>query len=315
MRLGSAALRAGARITGKAERIRKKENDFAHLQRSLQLVPRGSLRRCLPSRARATQAFYPSPLGPRAAPAMERVSNGVCGDWRLSDGEFLAAWKLPGPNEKPLWLKRENPMPREARIEFEESNHAYTIDGGKKAPRSVTGLVHSYKAKGFDPKEVVVAMKGGKRWSEKRVDYMKASGEESMSEDEITNKWKSNGAIASARGTLLHWHAECHLNGVAVEEPRSPEFMQFLCVEQRLRELGYRAFRTEVCLMHCGLVLAGQLDALFRHEVTGALCLVDWKRTKTIEFGNRFRSLREPLETLDCANGSLYSMQLNVYLG
>ena len=114
MRLGSAALRAGARITDKAERTRKKENDFAHLQRSLQLVPRGSLRRCLPSRARATQAFYPSPLGPRAAPAMERVGNGVCGDWTLSDGESLAAWKLPGPNEKPSWLKRENPKPREA---------------------------------------------------------------------------------------------------------------------------------------------------------------------------------------------------------
>ena len=83
---------------------------------------------------------------------MQRVNNGICGDWRLPDDEFLAAWTLPGPNDKPLQLKEANPMPREARIEFEESNHAYTIDDSKKAPRSVTGLVHSYEAKGFDPK-------------------------------------------------------------------------------------------------------------------------------------------------------------------
>ena len=169
---------------------------------------------------------------------MESVSNGVCGDWRLPDDEFLVAWKLPGPNEKPLRLKQQNPMPREARIEFDEGTHTYWIDGDKKAPRSVTGLVHSYEAKGFDPTEVVAAMKGGKRWQEKRVAYLKDGGEDSMSEGEITQRWRANGAVASARGTLLHWHAECYLNGVAVEEPHSPEFMQFLCIQLRLHEMG-----------------------------------------------------------------------------
>ena len=65
--------------------------------------------------------------------------------------------------------------------------------------------------------------------------------------------------------------------------------------------------------MHCGLVLAGQLDAASQQEAIQALCLVDWERTKRIEFDNRFRSLKEPLETLDCANGCLYAMQLNIY--
>ena len=65
--------------------------------------------------------------------------------------------------------------------------------------------------------------------------------------------------------------------------------------------------------MHCGLVCCGQLDALFQHEVTADLCLVDWKRTKTIEFENRFRTLNPPLETMPQSNGNVYSMQLNVY--
>lgn len=65
--------------------------------------------------------------------------------------------------------------------------------------------------------------------------------------------------------------------------------------------------------MHCGLALAGQLDALFKHSITGALCLVDWKRTKTIEFHNPFRTLKPPLESLSQSNGNLYSLQLNTY--
>ena len=59
--------------------------------------------------------------------------------------------------------------------------------------------------------------------------------------------------------------------------------------------------------------MAGQADALYKHESTGNLCLLDWKRTKAIRVDNPWRSLCEPLENLPDCNGWLYALQLNTY--
>jgi hypothetical protein len=180
-----------------------------------------------------------------------------------------------------------------------------------KAPRSVTGLVHTYGWE-FDPHAAVQAMKTGARWPEKRASFMTDSGTEMMSDGEIIEMWKSSGQIASARGTLLHWHAEMHLNGRTLEAPHSPDFAMFLTILDVLQSWGLRPFRTEICLFHCGLCLAGQADALFV-DADGAIVILDWKRTKNIRFDNPFRSLKEPLQHLPDSNGWLYCLQLNVY--
>ena len=67
----------------------------------------------------------------------------------------------------------------------------------------------------------------------------------------------------------------------------------------------------EVCLFHCGLCVAGQADALYRHDDSGDIALVDWKRTKAIRTDSSWLSLREPLQTLPETNGWLYALQLN----
>ena len=67
-----------------------------------------------------------------------------------------------------------------------------------------------------------------------------------------------------------------------------------------------------MCLFHCGLLLAGQADALFL-DSEGGVVILDWKRTNKIGFENSFRSLKEPLETLPDCNGFLYALQLNTY--
>ena len=54
-----------------------------------------------------------------------------------------------------------------------------------------------------------------------------------MADDAIVETWKRRGNIASARGTLLHWHAEMHLNGRRMELPHSPEFHMFLEIAKR----------------------------------------------------------------------------------
>ena len=89
--------------------------------------------------------------------------------------------------------------------------------------------------------------------------------------------------MASARGTLLHFHAECHLNGLEIEKPHSPEFKNFLLLAEALREMGWMPFRTEVCLAHMGLCVCGQLDALFRND-DEELAILDWKNCKNVKF-------------------------------
>ena len=64
--------------------------------------------------------------------------------------------------------------------------------------------------------------------------------------------------------------------------------------------------RAEVCLFHCGLVVAGQLDALFAN-CAGGLCLLDWKRCRNVRFDSFGKSLAPPLEHLEDCNGWLYS--------
>ena len=193
------------------------------------------------------------------------ISNGRVGDWRLSDTEFLASFRLPGAADKHDKLKEQNLLPRDARIVFDEAKHEYWIDGFVKAPRSVTGLVHAY-ASHFDAHAAVRAMKGSARWPDKREAYLTDSGRE-LEDEEVVDLWAHRGRIASARGTLLHWHAEMHLNGREMELPHSLEFVMFLAIVDVLKQWGLRPYRTEISPFHCGMCLAGQADALFVDEI------------------------------------------------
>ena len=160
-------------------------------------------------------------------------------------------------------LKVSNPLPRDARIVFDEEKHEYWIDGVHKVPRSVTGLVHAY-GWDFDARAAVTAMKSSARWpTHKREAFLTDAGDE-MADDAIVEMWSRRGNIASARGTLLHWHAEMHLNWRRMELPHSPEFHMFLEILDVLQQhFGLRPFRTEVCLLHCGLLLAGERFCCF----------------------------------------------------
>ena len=59
------------------------------------------------------------------------IRNGVVGDWRLQDAQFLANFHLPGLAEKHDTLKKLNPLPRDVRISFNEERHEYLIDSVK----------------------------------------------------------------------------------------------------------------------------------------------------------------------------------------
>jgi hypothetical protein len=228
------------------------------------------------------------------------IKNGTVGDHRLDDGAFLAAFRLPRFEERVDILRGLNPMPRESRIAFNEDRHEYVIDSAIKAPRSVTGLVHSY-AGHFDPHHACELMRAGRNWCERELEFTRDG--RVMTNDEIVALWCHRGKVASARGTLLHYHAETFLNNCIIEHPQSTEFQQLLEIVSWLVDAGWTPFRTELCLCSCQYALAGQADALFRKRDSFELALVDWKRSRSIQFSSPFRRLCEPLEHLEECNG------------
>lgn len=239
------------------------------------------------------------------------LPNGVVGDWRLPDETFLDSFVLPGPEHKVDVLAEQNPIGRDKRIQFFEEEHYYLIDGQHRAPRSVTSLVHSL-CQDFNPKKAIASMKRSPKWPERQKEFI-VNGK-LMTDEEIAAKWQLNGKIQSARGTLLHFQIEQHLNDVIVEPPHSPEFKYFLQFEEEfMKPRGYVPIRTELSLFHCGLRVAGQADCICRVDGTDKIVILDWKRSKEIKTENRFQKLKEPLGYLDDCNFYAYAAQLNVY--
>jgi len=242
----------------------------------------------------------------------ETICNGTVGDWRLPDSTFLDAFVLPGPEHKRDRLSVLNPLPRDCRIEFFEEEHFYKIDGVHRAPRSVTSLIHSL-CQEFDPPKAISAMKRSKNWKQRRTEFLLPNGQ-IMTDEEIANLWKQNGKVQSARGTLMHFQIEQHLNGNTVGTPHSPEFTYFLQFEEAfMKARGLVPFRTELSLFHCGLQAAGQADLICKVEGTDKIVILDWKRSKEIKLSNRFQKLKAPLSHLDDCNFFHYAVQLNIY--
>ena len=239
---------------------------------------------------------------------MAVVRNGEVGDWRLPDDEFLASFRLPSRDDGgPLAVL--NPLARDKRISFDELSHTYTIDGRVLVPRSVTGLLHEFTSE-FNPERALRMMKQGREWEYKKYE-LEAQGL-SSEDDDILRRWALNGKVASARGTLLHYHCEQMANGREIEEPHSPEFQQARMIYDSLLALGLRPFRTELSMFHCGLRLAGQADLVCR-DGEGDLVIVDWKRVRCIKIENNYDCMRYPLDHLDECSYWVPPVRINAF--
>ncbi len=234
------------------------------------------------------------------------IVNGTVGDWRLSDEAFLAAFRLPAAADKREALKETNPISREDRISFDEVSHTYTVDGIE-VPTSVTKLLHEF-CHDFDPHAAIAQMRAGD-WETKQQNYLKPDGVV-MREEEIVAAWARNGEVQRARGQLLHYHCEQFLNGCVIEEPRSPEFEQWLSLYESVLAKHFQVFRTEVSIFHCGLRVAGQIDCLCRDRE--GYVIWDWKRSKRITM-DCSRQMKPPLQHLPDCNYYHYALQLNLY--
>ena len=198
------------------------------------------------------------------------IRNGVVGDWRLSDEEFLQTFQLPSVRDKREELQTTHPMPSDTRIVFDEEKHTYTVDGFL-VPLSVTGLIHQFCHE-FDPGEACRGMR--------QATKEKYAQQGLTTEEDIIASWIRNGEIQRNRGTLMHYQIEQYLNGCAIEYPWSPEFQQFSQLFQQIT-IDQRVFRTELAVFSSKLNVAGQIDALFS-RADGTFALWDWKRCKLV---------------------------------
>ena len=197
-------------------------------------------------------------------------NNGVVGNWRLSDEEFLRTFQLSSAQDKTETLRATNPLSNDSRIVFDEEAHTYTLDGSL-VPLSVTGLVDEF-CHDFNPGDAILGM---------RPDTKEKYAEQGlMTEKAIIASWNRNGEVQRNRGTLMHYHIEQFLNGCAIEEPQSLEFQQFAQLFQRIA-MDQRVFRTELSVFSSQLNVAGQIDALFL-RTDGTFALWDWKRSKLV---------------------------------
>ena len=142
---------------------------------------------------------------------MEACPSGEVGDWRLSDLDFLASFRLP--QRRPDRLATLNPFAQDSRIHFDEPSHTYTFDG-QRVGRSVTGLLHQF-ANDFDPRAALAAMKRSPEWEAK-----KATLEErglGTADHDFLERWSLNGKVQRSRGTLMHFLSLIHIS-----EPTRP---------------------------------------------------------------------------------------------
>ena len=127
------------------------------------------------------------------------IRNGECGEWRLSDEEFLRTFRPP--SDRPCGLAQRNPLPREERVVFVATDHAYYVDEVR-VPISVVGFMRRLSAE-FDPHAVAQAMMGGPGWPERQHDVMNAGGTIKTAE-EIVDAWVRNGERKGYDAPLSH---------------------------------------------------------------------------------------------------------------
>jgi hypothetical protein len=232
--------------------------------------------------------------------------------WRQTDAQFLADGRF-NLHQKCLCtdhLRVLHPLERDARCVFHEVAHVYIIDGVTAVPWSVSRCSHLC----MEPfcAGTVLDEYYSEQWACAKG-YVSSTGSP-LSRNAIESQWRDNGLIQSRRGTLMHWHIECILNGYALCEPHSPEIAMFWTFKREFLDvLGLVPYRTELSMFHCGMRLAGQADLICR-DPQGSYVIIDWKRCRSIEYcGFQGKHQLPPLDHLHHCNFSAYSLQLNLY--
>jgi len=206
-----------------------------------------------------------------------------------------------------------NAHPRDARIQFNEEEHSYAIDGSKEGWVSCTQFLHNFFGH-FDADAVIKKMMSSPKWIQSKYYGQTA--------EQIKAGWNSSGTEASEAGTRMHLDIEHFYNSsrLSIEsmksdddwEPKiSAEWSMFMAYQEKIGS-KMMPFRTEWLVLHEEIKVAGSIDMVYK-KTDGKYAIYDWKRAKDIKTENSYQSGLGPLMHLPDTNYWHYSMQLNVY--
>lgn len=204
----------------------------------------------------------------------------------------------------PDYLAKKNAHERDARIQFEESTHVYTIDGDS-SYMSVTTWNHHHFPK-FDADKIIKQIiSSSKHKTDPTYKYYM------MTAEDIKKSWDANRDSASSSGTNMHYDIECYYNQLPVtnDSIEYQYFQNFISENPHLNP-----YRTEWTVFHEELKIAGSVDMVYENP-DGTLLIYDWKRCKEIVNENAYgtTALTECIRHLPDTNFWHYTLQLNTY--
>lgn len=202
------------------------------------------------------------------------------------------------------YLAKKNAHERDARIQFEEATHIYTVDGDRTF-MSVTTWNHHHFPK-FDADKIIrQIISSPKHKTDPTYKYYM------MTAEAIKKMWDTNRDTASSSGTNMHYDIECYYNQIAVSND-SVEYRYFQNFVAENPQLT--AYRTEWTVFHEELKIAGSVDMIYENP-DGTLLIYDWKRCKEIVNENAYgtTATTECIRHLPDTNFWHYTLQLNTY--
>lgn len=231
-------------------------------------------------------------------------------------------------------LRAAHPFPEfDGFLVFDEGPHTYHVDG---VQFSSTSTLIAQFFEQFDAQKIIAGMMRSRRWPQSKYYGMTSAG--------IAETWRAAGADASARGTAMHDIIERNLDGTLDDEdvaclaadaalqdaaqegaplgqglgtmrPLHHELGHFLHFKDTwLRRSGFIAWRVELQVFSREHRLAGTIDGLFLNPATGNFVIIDWKRSKDLEKGNRFKKRAlPPIQHMDGTKYAKYELQQNIY--
>jgi len=221
-------------------------------------------------------------------------------------------------------LSSKNPHPRDAQIQFFETDHKYSIlcDPDSKYT-SVTTWNHTHFEK-FDADKIIKNMMKGRNWNPTNKYW-------GLSAEQIKTLWSSN--VEAAAGTALHYQIECFMNNpkfttgdythqdlyanyiITNPDYKTTTPLEWQYFIQFIQETPHlKPYRTEWTVYNEDIKIAGSIDMIYENP-DGTLSIYDWKRTKNITRINNFNkfALTSCICHLPDSNFWHYSLQLNTY--
>jgi hypothetical protein len=210
-------------------------------------------------------------------------------------------------NDNNILFNKANAFEQDRHIEFDATQHIYTIDGIQY--RSVSTVISDLFPE-FDTE----------KWS-----TIKAR-ERGVAPQQVAEEWDSKGRQSREVGTFMHQQIENYLlnksidyeyhytyDGNYVHEDTVVDISLELSLFKEFRDrVPINPFRTEWRIFDKSLKLAGTIDLISKNE-DGSYNIYDWKRSSRLYNDNRFQHGLGKLAHLEDTPRNHYYLQQNLY--